>query len=502
MKTLFRIVLSFYLLSLISDNLIAQQRPNILFCLADDWGWPHAGAYGDGGVDTPSFDRLSREGMLFHNAYVTSPSCSPSRNSVVTGKYPWQLGSGVNLQSCLPVEHDSVVHILARNNYLTGYTKAKTWGPGDIRPWQEYHGAHPAGAKAYDGLADFLSENQGKEEPFFFWLGTSDPHRPYDKGTGLASGIDPARVKMFEQFPDSPDIRSDIADYYYEVQRWDALVGSAIAELEKRGLLENTIIIMTGDHGMPFPRCKGNLYDCGVRVPFVVRWGKGVTPGLEVQDFISFADIAPTLLELTGITVPADMTGRSFATVLKGNASGLVDPDNRSSVVFGRERHVPAQERPDMGGYPSRAYRDFNYLYIRNYSPQRWPAGTDRLGYTNYPDQWLADCDASPTKNYIVLNKDKDPEHSRAYELCFAKRPAQELYDVKNDLGQTHNLAADPAYSDLLAELDAKLQKELARHNDPRVSEPGYTGFDLYPYNGPGGAKIPADIKARLLTDN
>ncbi len=500
MKLLLKIVLAVYVYLFIGETALAQQKqPNILFCLADDWGWPHAGAYGDTGVDTPNFDRLSREGMLFMNAYVTSPSCSPSRNSVVTGKYPWQLGSGVNLHCQLPVEHDSVVHLLARNGYVTGRTKAKTWGPGDASPWIQYHGEYPTG-KAYNDISEFLTKNQQQDKPFFFWLGTSDPHRPYDKDSGKNSGIDISKTHMFDQFPDSEVVRSDIADYYYEVQRWDRLVGSAMAELEKRGMLENTIIIMTGDHGMPFPRCKGNLYDCGVRVPFAVRWGRGVKPGLVAQDFISFADIAPTLLELSGTQVPANMTGRSFATVLRSQQSGLIDPKNRSSIVFGRERHVPAQEKPDYGGYPSRAYRDFDFLYIKNYTPKRWPAGTPYLGTTFFPNQWLADCDASPTKNYIVLNKDKDDQHRRAYELCFAKRPDEELYDIKADPQQVHNLAADPAYADKLKELRNKLHGKLDYSHDPRAEDPDYTGFDKYPYNGAGGGKIPPEVKAKLKT--
>jgi arylsulfatase A-like enzyme len=278
-----------------------------------------------------------------------------------------------------------------------------------------------------------------------------------------------------------------VADYYFEVERWDRLVGQAIAQLEEHDLLDNTIIIMTGDHGMPFPRGKGNLYDSGVRVPFAVRWGNGMKPGRTIDDFVSFADIAPTLLELTGTGVLPEMTGRSFAALLRSDQSGVIDAAARPDIVFGRERHVPAQEKPNMGGYPSRGLRNREFLYIRNYDPDLWPAGTGKQGQTNFPNQWFADCDGGPTKDYIIENRDKDESHRRAFQLCFAKRPAEELYDVRRDPGQLHNLAAKSEYQGTLATLRDRLNERLRQLNDPRASDPDYTGFDQHPYLGGGG---------------
>ena len=461
-----------------------HQPPNIIFCLADDWGWPHAGVYGDAAVKTPNFDRIANEGALFHHAYVTSPSCTPSRNSIITGKYFWELGSGANLWSTLPEEHQSFIHLLADKGYVTGRNKAKTYGPGKLDNWVAHHGSHPVGA-AYDTFMDFLEETDASTKPFFFWLATSDPHRGYAKGSGKNSGIDISKVHLFEHYPKSDIIRNDVADYYYEVQRWDSLVGSVIDQLEKRALLENTIIIMSGDHGMPFPRCKGNLYDSGVRVPFAIRWGETIKAGKKVDDFISFADIAPSLLEIAGINIPSDMTGQSFAKLLKNEESTL----DRSDIVFGRERHTPAQEKPNQEGYPSRGYRNKDFLYIRNYKPNLWPAGTGKLGATNLPGQWYADCDGSPTKDYIIDHKDKDEAHLRAFNLSFAKRPAEELYDLSKDPHQLFNLAEDPAYSSTLDLIRPKFESRLKALNDPRVTDPDYKGFDGYPYFGGGGGK-------------
>lgn len=457
----------------------AQNRPNILFCLADDWGWPHAGAYGDLAIQTPHFDRLAKEGILFQNAYVSSPSCTPSRNAFITGKYHWELGSGANLWSTLPEEHESFIHLLKDQGYRIGRNLKKTWGPGSLDNWIAAHGEHPSG-QGYEELEDFL-EATPADQPFFFWLGTPDPHRPYEKGSGKKHGIDPEKVHLYPHFPDHEIVRNDIADYYYEVERWDRLVGTAISELERRGLLENTIIIMTGDHGMPFPRGKGNLYDSGTRVPFALRWGEKIKEPLVTDAFISFADIAPTLLESAGVEIPADMTGQSFKPVIEGKSKG------KQLITFGRERHVPAQEKPDMGGYPSRGLRTPEYLYIRNYKPQKWPAGTGKVGFTNLPDQWYADCDGGPTKDFIAEHKEEYPE---VFRLAFAKRPEEELYDLKNDPDQINNVAADAQYQAILKELRKELQSIQTDLNDPRAVDPDYTGFDGYPYLGGGGGKV------------
>ncbi|MEM1084585.1 MAG: sulfatase [Verrucomicrobiota bacterium] len=464
----------------------ADTRPNILFCMADDWGWPHASAYGDEAVQTPNFDRLAREGVLFHHAYTTSPSCTPSRNAVITGKYHWQLGPGANLWSTLPSEHESFIHLLADAGYTIGQNPPKTWGPGKLESWRKHHGEAPAGP-TFKTFAEFLSQHDPAERPFFFWLATGDPHRSYKKGSGKAAGIDLEKVHLFEHFPDHPVVRNDVADYYFEVQRWDQLVGKAIDELTKRGLLENTIIVMTGDHGMPFPRGKGNLYDSGVRVPFVVRWGKSIKPGRDLQDFVSFADVAPTLLEASGTEIPDDMSGRSFLPLLKSTKSGRIAAEERPHIVFGRERHTPAHPLPYTGGYPSRGIRTPDFLYIRNYRTELWPAGSASTGNPRYPNQWYSDCDGGPSKSFIIDHRESNPDCARAYKLCFAPRPAEELYDLSQDPDQVRNVAGDPDRTAVLENLRNQLQQELADKKDPRASNPDYTGFDRHPYFGSGG---------------
>jgi len=456
------------------------KRPNILFAIADDWGWPHAGAYGDPVVKTPAFDRLAREGVLFHHTYVSSPSCTPCRGAILTGQWHWRLEAAANLWSVFPDKFATYPELLKRAGYEVGVS-GKGWGPGRTQtPGRELAG------KRYGSFQAFLAQRQ-KDKPFCFWLGSGDPHRPYKKGSGAASGMSLERIKLFGCFPDVPEVRGDVADYYFEVQRFDRLVGAAIASLEEIGELDNTVVLMTGDHGMPFPRCKSNLYDSGARVPLAVRWPGTVKPGRTVDDFVSFTDLAPTFMEIAGLKPTAEMTGRSLMGVLSSEKSGRIDPA-RDFVLVGKERHCPAQEAPNMGGYPCRAIRTHEFLYIRNFAPDRWPAGTPNYQKAAMPGAWYGDCDNGPTKTYMVENRDKDATHRKCYDLAFAKRPAEELYDLAKDPEQLENVAANQ-HAEVRRKLAKQLTELLRESGDPRVVGGG-EAFDRYPYLG-GTPKYP-----------
>ena len=366
-----------------------DKRPNILFAIADDWGWPHAGAYGDPVVKTPAFDRLAREGALFHHVYVSSPSCTPSRGAILTGQWHWRLEGAGNLWSVFPDKFATYPELLQRVGYDVGVC-GKGWGPGRT----ETQGRALAG-KRYPNFQAFLQQRP-KGKPFCFWLGSRDPHRPYKTGSGAAAGMDLSRVHLFGCFPDHPDVRGDVADYYFEVQRFDRLVGEAMASLEALGELDNTVVLMTSDNGMPFPRCKSNLYDSGTRMPLAVRWPGKVKAGRTVDDFVSFTDFAPTFLQIAGLTPPAAITGRSLLNVLASENSGQVD-SARDYVLTGKERHCPSQEAPNRGGYPCRAIRTHEFLYIQNFEPDRWPAGTPNYEKAVLPGAWFGDCDNGTT---------------------------------------------------------------------------------------------------------
>ena len=427
-------------------------RWNVLFAIADDWGWPHAGVLGDSAARTPTFDGLAAGGVLFDRAFVSSPSCTPSRNAILTGQHFFRLGEGANLWSTLGPEHEVYPLLLEDAGYHVGHWR-KAWGPGN---WKALGRERNPAGRRYKSFEAFLDARPA-DAPFCFWLGASDPHRPYVRASGAASGIDPAAVDVPPPYPDAPVIRGDIADYLAEVERFDADVGRALTLLEERGELERTVVVMTGDHGWPFPRGKTNLYDLGSRVPLVVRWPGMGGPGRVEERIVSLVDLAPTFLDACGVPVPEAMTGRSLVPLLR-DEPGTRAPW-RDAVVLGRERHTVAQ-REHEGGYPMRALRGERWLYVRNLEPEGWPAGWEAPGKRPFRD-----CDNGPTKSYLLAHRD---EHPAAFDLCFGRRPAEELFDLTSDRFQVENLATDPAHAETLGALRARLDRRLRALGDPR----------------------------------
>jgi arylsulfatase A-like enzyme len=449
-----------------------QPPPNILFCLSDDQSWPHASAYGDKVVKTPIFDRVAREGVLFNHAYCASPSCTPSRSAILTGQHIWRLGQGAQLFGTLPVEHPVYTNLLADNGYHVG-CMAKGWAPGHVTAGG--HKRNPAGTRSYKTFKAFLDAAE-KGQPWCFWFGSRDPHRGYRAGSGVASGMDAHKVAVPDVFPDAPEVRSDICDYYFEIQRFDRQVGEMLELIEDAGQMANTIVVITSDNGMPFPRAKATLYDLGVRMPLAISWGKRIPGGRKVDDFVSLTDLAPTFLEAAGITPPERMTGRSLLKILRSPRSGRIEPD-RDCVFTARERH--AWCRIDGKGYPSRMIRTTDFLYIRNYEPDRWPSGIYRI-VTN--EGHYGDVDASPTKNYMLKHRE-DAGGKRLFELAFGKRPGEKLYDCRKDPSQMRNLADDPAHESVKRRLSDRLTTYLKETHDPReTSKP--VSWDDWPYYG------------------
>jgi N-sulfoglucosamine sulfohydrolase len=460
MKTMKLLLIS--ILSFIIYPSVAQKKPNILFCIADDWG-KHAGVYGDKVVKTPNFDRLAQEGVLFTNAFCGSPSCTPSRATILTGRYPHQNEESGNLWSTLQTKLPNYASILAQNGYYVGLER-KGWGPGDFRVGG--YAQNPAG-KSYKNFEEFL-EKKPNGQPFCYWFGSQDPHRTYEAGTGKASGMNPGEVRVPAYWPDTPEVRDDILDYYYEVQRFDREVGELLKRLEVLGELENTLVVVTSDNGMPFPRAKANVYDAGTNLPLVVYW-KGKIPAHTTNTFMSFADFAPTFLEAAHLPIPKEMSGKSLWPLLRKEIQ-----NHRNEVFIERERH--ANVRRGDQSYPIRAIRTHEYLYIKNLEPNRWPAGDPQLYFAvgSY-----GDVDPGPTKNMILSDTVK---YAYYYQWVFAKRPAEELYDLKKDPEQINNLANNKSYQGIKKKLSEQLvqwQKETA---DPRAA--GKRPFETYPYYG------------------
>jgi N-sulfoglucosamine sulfohydrolase len=439
-------------------------RPNIVLVIADDWGFPHSPLYGDPVVKTPNFDRVAKEGILFTHAFISAPSCTPSRSALLTGQYHWRLDESANLWSTIDPKFRTYPDLLKAAGYHVG-SNAKGWGPGDEKAAGR---TTPAAGQRFASVEAFLKARP-KGKPFCFWQGSSDPHRPYVWQSGRKSGMDLKKIRLPACFPDNETVRDDVADYYFEVQRYDALVGRVLKALEQAGELDNTLVMVTGDHGMPFPRGKCNLYDLGTRVPLAARWGKKIKPGRVVNDLISLTDLAPTFLEAAGLKPLPEMTGHSLLGLLTGG-KGYTPRDH---VLVGRERHTLAQGGGSLLAYPQRAIRTKDFLYIWNMKPDRWPAGVG-------PE--YRDCDGGPTKKLLVEGKN-DPKLKKFFDLAFAQRPAEELFDVRKDPEQMVNVAGKPEYAQVQKRLRARLEAELKETADPRLVGGGEK-FDQYPYRG------------------
>lgn len=445
-----------------------DNRPNIVFALADDWAWPHAGAYGDKIVKTPTFDRVAREGVLFQRAYCVSPSCTPSRAAILTGQAIHRLEEGGNLWSFLPKRYTVYTDLLAAAGYTVGFER-KGWGPGTLEGSGRTQ--NPAGP-LFPSFEAFFRQAP-KDRPFCYWFGSHDPHRPYVKGSGVQSGLRIEDVAVPPYLPDTPEVRSDILDYYFAVQRYDREVGQILALLESAGRLDNTIVIMTGDNGWPFPRSKANLYDSGTHQPLAIRWPARAKGGRVVDEFTSFADFAPTFLEAAGLKPLHEMTGHSLMDWLLGRKAAP-----RDHVFVERERH--ANVRAGDLSYPARAVRTRQFLYIRNLRPDRWPAG-DPVKYKAVGD--FGDVDPSPTKEVILRRRD-EADMARFFQLAFGKRPAEELYDLHKDPGETVNVANQPEYAAAKRQLRARLDRWMKETGDPRHTLDD-DRWDRFPYVGP-----------------
>jgi len=466
----------------------AESRPNILFCISDDQSYAHAGANGDPVVKTPGFDRVAREGLRFIHAFCDAPTCGPSRSAILTGQPIWRLEEAGNIHSTLPAKFATYTKLLEDAGYAIGFT-GKGWSPGRLEAGGRT--VNPAGPQfegkklkaPFKGITkkdyaanfdDFLAQ-VSEDQPFCFWLGTHEPHRGFENGAGRRTGKDPAKVVVPPIFPDHPIVRNDILDYYVEIEHFDRMVTRAIKTLEAVGQLENTIVVVTSDHGMPFPRAKASLYDDGARVPLAIRWSKGIrNSGRVVNSFVNLSDLAPTFLEAAGLRPPQMMTAISLMDVFANKLKA-----DRASAYIAMERHDGC--RKGGKGFPCRAIRTKDFLYVKNHEPDRWPAGNpDREFCARYIP--FGEVDSSPTKTLIMDNKDKSA-FKHFYDLAFAKRPGEELYSIKSDPGQLVNLAGNPEFAGMQKKMRSQLQKHLIKTKDPRalgLDAP----WDYYPYYG------------------
>ena len=504
------------------------QRPNILFVFADDWG-RYASCYKglDGRptindvIKTPNVDRVAKEGVLFRNAFVNAPSSTPCRSSLFSGRYFFNCNLGAILQGA---EWDENIPVYPLMLEKAGYSIGKSfkvWGPGKPAdaPFGGQKYAYEKAGRAANNFSEEvtsrigngMSLEQAREEvleqvrqnfkdflaarlkgnPWHYYFGPTTTHRSWVKGSGKKLwGIQPDWLKgKFPEFlPDVAEVREDVADYLGECQAVDAYVGVLLKCLEEAGEADNTVIVLSGDHGMPgVTSGKCNLYDMGVSVPLIIKM-PGSKTGRIVDDFVRLPDLAPTFMEIGGINPPENLYGKSLLPLLESEKSGVID-SLRNWVITGRERHV-STAREDNLPYPMRSLHAPDYVYIRNFEPDRWPMGSPGAVTPEFtPDASelekntriaFADMDASPTKAWLVKNR-LNPNWKWFYQIAFGKRPAEELYDVHRDPDMIHNLAGNPEFAAVKKKLSDQFMSELKRAQDPRVAE-NPSRFEMPPF--------------------
>lgn len=482
----------------------AAVRPNILFAISDDQSWEHTSAYGCQSVSTPNFDRVAREGVLFNNSFCASPGCSPSRASILTGRYPWQLEHAGTHASHFHSKYAVYPDLLENDGYFVGFT-GKGWGPGKYQISGRTR--NPAGpdfnrlklksvpakgiaSNDYAGNFNAFLEAKPGDKPFCFWFGGHEPHRVFEKGSAVAAGKKLEDVAVPDFLPDTPEIREDILDYCYEIEWFDKHLGRMIALLEERGELDNTMIVVTSDNGMAFPRAKANVYEYGIHMPLAIRWPTNIPGGRVVDDLISHTDFAPTFLEATGVVPPSNsktnstetppMTGRSLMPLLKSTESGTTS-FARKEVYSGRERH--SSSRWNNWTYPQRCIRTADHLLIRNFKPERYPAGTpqklDGQGKLGPEHGGYHDIDACPSLTFLIENRDA-PNVARFFNGAVGHRPEYEMFDIKSDPGCINNLVHRPDFLNIQSDLTKRLNGFLETSGDPRLNGNGDV-WESYP---------------------
>lgn len=486
-------------LQLVCTSAMAADRPNIMILISDDVSWPHASAYGSKMVATPAFDQIAKQGVLFNNGFCPSPGCSPSRAAFLTGRHTWSIEHAGTHASYFSPEYETFPTRLADAGYFVGHT-GKGWAPGNWKalgwtrdPCGPRFKAKPAkGESSYvASFREFLDQRPGGE-PFCFWFGSTDAHRPYTKGSGLKKGMTLDQAEVPGYLPDSPEIRSDLLDYAFEVERFDDDCATMLQMIRQAGEFENTIFIVTSDNGMPFPRAKANCYEHGIHVPLAICWPEHFPAGRTSDDLVSFIDITATIYEASGVVPPQTkpIAGKSLLPLLQSEKSGIIEPQ-RTAVFSARERH--SSSRYNSLGYPQRAIRTQQFLYIRNFRPERMPAGPaqkyERVTFDNAGkpiDPVLGDAhggyhdiDACPSLDFLIEKRD-DPQFGRFLGLSVDLRPAEELFDIQKDPDCLHNLAAEKAFSDVRQDLRNRLTQQLEATGDARLIDGGDI-WEMYP---------------------
>lgn len=442
------------LLSVLLSSLLAispaPTPPNIVLIIGDDISWTDFGCYGHPSIQTPHIDQLAQQGMRFDRFFLTASSCSPSRCSIISGRYPHNTGAA-ELHTPLPAAMIAFPSRLQEAGYYTVQAGKTHMGPHAMASFNKAYGTQNGGPGGEAHWVEAL-QDRPRDKPFFAWFASLDAHRAWQVDS-LGHKHSPNSVLVPPYLADTPETRQDLAAYYDEIGRLDRYVGLVKAELAKQGALDNTLILVMADNGMPFPRAKTRVYDSGMQSPLIVHWPQGIKEGGSVcASLVSAVDIAPTLLAVAGVAIPESFQGRSFAERF-ANPSG----------VF--RRYVYAEHNWHDYEALERSVRSHDYLYVLNERPHLSNGGP-------------ADSKNSPSQHALNQLRDAGQLSAAQADIFQTPRPREELFAVQNDSLQLLNLASHPDYQAVLQQYRAELQswRALTADNSPQHLSPD--GFD------------------------
>ncbi len=465
MKIVFRnsipLSLSVLLLLLLFSGCQPEEKselPNILILIADDAGWEDFGCYGNGFIATPNIDKLAKNGKIAHNAYLTTAQCSPSRISILSGRYPHATGAE-DLHMPLPDSVKLLPFFLKEKNYFTGLLKKSHLGPNGDEQFDFVN-------RSLDAFDEFIDRSD--KNPFFLWVGFTDPHRPYEDSI-INNPQSPEKVKVLPYWKDDQPTRTDLANYYNEIRRMDHRIGKYVSSLEKRDRLDNTLIIFISDNGAPFPRAKGTVYDAGIKTPLIIHSPQGIQPGSSTNALISLVDLAPSVMELLGLDLPQGVQGTPVAGLLTNE-----ETKTREYIFAERNWHNCDEH--------IRAVRNHRFKLNSNEN-------------TEVPHGTAADIGKSPAFQSLLTAKNNDdlgPEQQLLFEF---PRPAYELYDLQTDPYEVNNLIADEKHKPIATELKEALANWIKQTNDfPPAERRRHDNTDRFTGIKFDQSKLPAAI--------
>jgi len=424
----------------------AESKPNFVIIIGDDATYSDLPLYGGQNVETPRIDRLAEQGITFNYAFLSIAMCNPCRTELYTGLYPAHNGSCWNHSAARPGTR-SIVHHLKALGYRVGIAGKVHLKPGDCFPFERIGGLEPgcvAKTARYDDtkIRGFITRD--RRQPFCLVVGLVVPHAPWTVGD--PSRFPPGKIKLPPHIADTQPTRRDFARYLAEIEVLDQQVGRLLDALDELQVAGQTMVVFTSEQGGQWPGCKWTNYNTGVHTALVVRWPGKIEPGRRTDALVQYADILPTLVEAAGgDPSKCGFDGTSFLPVLLGRR------DEHRRYAYFMHNNIP--EGPP---YPIRGITDGHYHYLRNLKPEAVYIEKHMMGQLQWHEYWPS----------WVFNTTFD-ERTNRLVIRFLNRPAEELYDLRNDPFELNNLAGDPRYAEIKQRLSRELERWMHSQGDP-----------------------------------